>query len=64
MAQDLASRDLALSADEVEAIESLSDDRGRNFVVDFPFGALNLYQVAEWVGKHAMRHRAQLTRLS
>jgi uncharacterized tellurite resistance protein B-like protein len=47
----------------VRAIEALAEERARNTVVDFPFGALNLYQVAEWVGKHAMRHRTQLTRL-
>lgn len=52
----------ASEAPAVSAIESLTEDRARNFAVDFPFGTLNLYQVAEWVGAHINRHRAQLTR--
>lgn len=61
---DAIARVRATEEPTVKAIESLTEARARNTVVDFPFGSLNLYQVAEWVGKHATRHRAQLTRLN
>jgi uncharacterized tellurite resistance protein B-like protein len=61
--KDAIERLRASEAPTVHAIESLTEERARNFTVDFPFGTLNLYQVAEWVSAHANRHRAQLTRL-
>jgi uncharacterized tellurite resistance protein B-like protein len=60
--KDAIDRLRASEGPTVNAIESLSDERARNFTVDFPFGTLNLYQVAEWAGAHVTRHRAQLTR--
>jgi uncharacterized tellurite resistance protein B-like protein len=59
---DAVRRLAASEAPTASAIAALTEERARNFTVDFPFGTLNLYQVAEWVGAHVTRHRAQLAR--
>jgi uncharacterized tellurite resistance protein B-like protein/uncharacterized damage-inducible protein DinB len=61
---DAIARLRASKAPTMQAIESLTEQRGRNVTVDLPFGTINLYQLAEWAGAHATRHRGQLTRLS
>jgi hypothetical protein len=60
--QDALARLRASEAPTIRAIESLTADRASRFTVEFPFGTINLYQVAEFVGAHVMRHQAQLRR--
>jgi hypothetical protein len=61
---DAIARLRASEAPTVRAIESLTAERGCDVTADFPFGTINLYQVAEFVGAHVMRHQAQLLRAS
>ena len=46
----------------VKAIESLTEDRAAKHVVEFPFGAISLYQLAEFIVGHVVRHQGQLQR--
>lgn len=46
----------------VKAIESLTPERASGQVVQFPFGAISLYQLSEFLGRHVLRHEAQLQR--
>ena len=46
----------------IQAIESITAERGGTHTVKFPFGIVNLYQVAEFVGAHVNRHVAQMKR--
>jgi uncharacterized damage-inducible protein DinB len=50
------------TAQAVKAIEGLDAERALGRVVDFPFGVISLYQLAEFLGGHVMRHQAQLQR--
>jgi DinB superfamily len=50
------------TAQAVEAIEGLNAERAAGEVVDFPFGVISLYQLAEFLGGHVVRHQAQLQR--
>lgn len=50
------------TARAVKAIETLSADRASGQVVEFPFGAISLYQLSEFLGGHVVRHQAQLQR--
>ena len=52
----------ASTAQAVKAIEGLSGERASGQVVEFPFGAISLYQLAEFLGGHVVRHQAQLQR--
>ena len=52
----------ASTAQMVQAIEGLTVDRARGEVIDFPFGVISLYQLAEFVTRHVARHQAQLQR--
>ena len=45
----------------IEAFRSLPEDRA-NQIVKFPFGALTLYQLGEFVVQHARRHLEQMRR--
>jgi hypothetical protein len=60
--QDAVARLRATEAPTIRAIEALPVERASSFTVEFPFGTINLYQVAEFVGAHVMRHQAQLRR--
>jgi hypothetical protein len=46
----------------VKAIEGLTAERASGQVVEFPFGAISLYQLSEFIGGHVVRHTAQLER--
>jgi DinB superfamily len=46
----------------VQAIESLTADRAGAFTVPFPMGHLSMYQVADFIGGHVIRHQKQLQR--
>jgi hypothetical protein len=46
----------------VKAIEGLNAERASGQVVEFPFGAISLYQLSEFIGGHVVRHHAQLQR--
>jgi hypothetical protein len=50
------------TAQAAKAIEGLSADRASGHVVEFPFGAISLYQLSEFIGGHVVRHQAQLQR--
>ena len=50
------------TAQAVKAIEGLSAERASGHVVEFPFGAISLYQLAEFIDGHVVRHQAQLQR--
>ncbi len=50
------------AAPTLKAIETLTPDRAANYTVKFPFGVLNLYQLAEFAGAHVGHHRKQLER--
>ena len=49
-------------APTVKAMETLTPDRAGTYTVKFPFGVLNLYQLAEFAGAHVGRHQKQLER--
>jgi uncharacterized damage-inducible protein DinB len=44
------------------AIQSLPADRAASQCVQLPFGAISLYQFADFAGGHLVRHAAQLQR--
>lgn len=46
----------------VQAIEELTVERAAGEVIDFPFGVISLYQLAEFLTRHVLRHEAQLQR--
>ena len=46
----------------VQAIESLSAERAGGYCVQFPIGQLSMYQVADFIGGHVVRHQKQLER--
>jgi hypothetical protein len=46
----------------VGAINGLDAKRASGHVMQFPFGAINLYQVAEFLVAHTDRHIAQIQR--
>lgn len=46
----------------VQAIEGLTAERAAGEVIDFPFGVISLYQLAEFLTRHVQRHEAQLQR--
>ena len=46
----------------MKAIESLAADRAAGYCVQFPVGQLSMYQVADFVGGHVMRHQKQFQR--
>lgn len=46
----------------VAAIQSLPADRAASQCVPLPFGAISLYQFADFTGGHIVRHAAQLQR--
>jgi hypothetical protein len=46
----------------VQAIESLTVERASGYCVQFPMGQLSMYQVAEFIGGHVIRHQQQLQR--
>ena len=46
----------------VKAIESLAADRAAGYCVQFPVGQLSMYQVADFIGGHVLRHQKQLQR--
>jgi len=48
----------------VRAIEGLTAERAAGEVVDFSFGVISLYQLAEFLGGHVVRHQAQLQRVT
>jgi DinB superfamily len=50
------------TAQVVQAIEGLSVERAAGEVIDFPFGLISLYQLAEFLTRHVLRHEAQLQR--
>ena len=50
------------TARTVKAIEELSAECASGQIVEFPFGAISLYQLAEFIGGHVVRHQAQLQR--
>jgi DinB superfamily len=50
------------TAQAVKAIEGLNAERASGQVVEFPFGAISLYQLAEFLGGHVVRHQGQLQR--
>jgi hypothetical protein len=50
------------TAQMIQAIEGLSVERAAGEVIDFPFGVISLYQLAEFVTRHVARHQAQLQR--
>lgn len=52
------------TTEAVRAIESLTAERASGQVVQFPFGAISLYQLSEFLGAHVLRHHAQLQRAS
>jgi hypothetical protein len=62
------SRDEALSklrsaqAQIVGAIKALSPDSASGRVMELPFGAITMYQAAEFAGAHIHRHIAQIQR--
>lgn len=60
--EDAVGRLRASEPATVHALESLTAERGNTVTADFPFGTINLYQVAEFVGAHVTRHQAQLRR--
>lgn len=46
----------------VKAIESLDPERAAKYCVQFPIGQLSMYQLADFIGGHVMRHHHQLRR--
>ncbi len=52
------------TAQAVKAIEGLTAERASGQVVEFPFGAISLYQLSEFIGGHVVRHKTQLERAS
>jgi len=50
------------TAQTVKAIEGLNAERASGQVVEFPFGKISLYQLAEFIGGHVVRHHAQFQR--
>jgi hypothetical protein len=46
----------------VQAIESLTAERAGGYCVQFPVGQLSMYQVADFIGGHVVRHQKQLER--
>jgi len=46
----------------VKAIESLDSERATKYCVPFPMGQLSMYQLADFIGGHVMRHQQQLQR--
>ena len=50
------------TTEAVHAIESLSPQRASGEVVQFPFGAISLYQLSEFLGRHVLRHEGQVQR--
>ena len=60
--QDAVTRLRASEAPTVLAIESLTPERAGGYTFKMPFGILNLYQCAEFIGAHAGRHRGQVQR--
>ncbi|HVE53751.1 MAG TPA: DinB family protein [Ramlibacter sp.] len=60
--QEAITRLRASEAPTVLAIESLTPERAGGYTFKMPFGILNLYQCAEFIGAHAGRHRGQVQR--
>ena len=60
--QEAVTRLRASEAPTVLAIESLTPERAGGYTLRMPFGILNLYQCAEFIGAHAGRHRRQVQR--
>jgi uncharacterized damage-inducible protein DinB len=52
----------ASTADAIKAIESMTPERATGYCVQFPMGPMSLYQIADFIGGHAVRHHAQLQR--
>ena len=52
----------AVTSSTVQAIESLSAERAGGYCVQFPIGELSMYQVADFIGGHVVRHQKQLER--
>ena len=50
------------TTETIKAIQSMTPERANGFCVQFPFGALSLYQVADFIGGHVVRHQKQLER--
>jgi hypothetical protein len=50
------------TADTIQAIEGLTPERASGYAAKFPFGLVSLYQVADFIGGHVVRHQAQLER--
>ncbi len=48
--------------DTVKAIETLEASRAASHCVTFRIGQLSMYQVADFIGGHVMRHQQQLQR--
>lgn len=46
----------------VKAIESLDPERATKYCVQFPMGMLSMYQLADFVAGHVVRHQQQLQR--
>ncbi len=60
---DAAVAKLRASGDKaINAIRALTPERAHH-IVEFPFGPLSLYQVAEFITKHVDRHTSQLERM-
>ena len=48
--------------DTVKAIETLDPERATKYCVKFPMGHLSMYQMADFIGSHVLRHHHQLRR--
>jgi hypothetical protein len=46
----------------VESLRALSAERAGGYCVDFPFGKLSLYQIADFAAAHVDRHHQQVQR--
>lgn len=46
----------------LSALQSLSAERATGFCVTFPFGTLSMYQLADFVNGHVVRHMNQVQR--
>jgi len=44
------------------ALQGLTSERASGYCVDFPFGKLSLYQMAEFTAAHVTRHQRQVER--
>jgi hypothetical protein len=47
----------------VSVVQGLEGGRATGYCVQFPFGLLSMYQLAEFAAKHATRHLGQIERV-